>query len=157
MPNLVRLSHHLPPQQPLPCTGGRMRKLTRRMTSFYESYLREHDITLTQYSLLSNLGREPQTLLQLADRLETDRTTLTRNLRLLIEQGWVDEVPGTDARQRRLVLTARGHQFRPRVHATWQRAQLALEQQLGRDFVADLNQRLEDALLRLKPSLAEEN
>jgi len=134
-----------------------MRKLTRRMTSFYEGYLREHDITLTQYSLLANLGREPQTLWQLADRLETDRTTLTRNLRLLIEQGWVAEVPGADARERRLVLTTRGYRFRKLAHATWQRAQLALERQLGRDFVADLNQRLEDALQRLKPALAEEN
>ncbi len=134
-----------------------MRKLTRRMTSFYESYLREHDITLTQYSMLSNLGREPQTLSQLADRLETDRTTLTRNLRALVEQGWVAEVPGADARERRLVLTTRGHQFRKLAHATWRRAQLALEQQLGRAFVADLNRRLEDALQRLKPALAEDN
>ncbi len=134
-----------------------MRKLTRRMTTFYEHYLRECGITLTQYSMLSNLDTEPQTLQQLADRLETDRTTLTRNLRALLDQGWVAEIPGGDARQRRVALTPKGHQFRKHAHAIWSRSQLALEAVLDRDFVAALNQQLEEALTRLKPALGEEN
>lgn len=145
------------PPLPLACTGGRLRKLTRRSTSFYELHLRDIGVTLVQYSMLSNLGTEAQTLRQLAARLETDRTTLTRNLQALLAQGWVAEVPGADARQRRLVLTVAGQRFRKHAHAVWSRAQLALEQQLGREFVADLNQRLEEALTRLKPALAEEN
>lgn len=142
---------------PLACTGARMRKLTRRMTSFYGQYLRGIGITLGQYSILAHLGAEPQTLLQLADRLETDRTTLTRNLRALVGSGWVAEVPGGDARERRLVLTATGHKFRKQAHASWSRAQLALESQLGRDFAANLNAQLENALAKLKPALPEEN
>jgi DNA-binding MarR family transcriptional regulator len=134
-----------------------MRKLTRRMTSFYEQHLRDIGITLTQYSMLANLDTEPQTLLQLADRLETDRTTLTRNLKALIDNGWVTEAPGDDARQRRLLLTAAGHKFRKQAHAIWSRAQIALEAQLGRDFVANLNAQLENALARLKPALPEDN
>ena len=142
---------------PLPCTGARMRKLTRRMTVFYEQYLREIGITLGQYSMLAHLDADPQTLLQLADRLETDRTTLSRSLAALVDNGWVAEVPGNDARQRRLVLTAAGHKFRKQAHAVWRRAQLALEAQLGRDFAANLNAQLENALSRLKPALPEEN
>ncbi len=134
-----------------------MRKLTRRMTSFYELYLRERGITLAQYSLLSNLQSEPQTLLELAQRIEADRTTLSRSLKPLVEAGWVAEVPGLDARQRLLVLTAAGHKFRKQAHATWARAQLALEEQLGREFTARLNDQLEEALYRLKPALTGEN
>ena len=143
--------------QPLACTGGRMRKLTRRMTSFYGQYLRGIGITLGQYSMLAHLGAEAQTLLQLADRLETDRTTLTRNLKALTGNGWVAEVAGDDARERRLVLTVAGHKFRRKAHASWSRAQLALEAQLGRDFAANLNAQLENALSRLKPALEEDN
>ncbi len=142
---------------PLPCTGARMRKLTRRMTTFYEHYLRECGITLTQYSILSNIDAEPQTLLQLALRLETDRTTLTRNLRALLEQGWAAEIPGEDARQRRVALTPAGFKFRRHANTVWSRAQLALEALLDRDFVANLNLQLEEALIRLKPALNEEN
>jgi DNA-binding MarR family transcriptional regulator len=142
---------------PLACTGARMRKLARRITSFYGQYLRGIGITLGQYSMLAHLGAEPQTLLQLAARLETDRTTLTRNLKALLANGWVAEVAGGDARERRLVLTTAGHKFRKQAQLAWRRAQFALEAQLGRDFVGRLNTQLENALARLKPALPEEN
>jgi DNA-binding MarR family transcriptional regulator len=145
------------PDSPLPCTGGRLRKLTRRMTSFYEQHLRSIGIKLSQYSVLMNISTEPQTLLQLAARLEMDRTTLTRSLKPMIDQGWVAEVAGDDARQRLLILTACGHRFRKQAQQVWHDAQLALEAQLGRNFVADLNAQLDRALSQLKPALAEEN
>lgn len=142
---------------PLPCTGGRLRKLTRRMTSFYEQHLRTIGLKLSQYSVLMNISTEPQTLLRLAARLEMDRTTLTRSLKSLVDAGWVAEVPSDDARQRMLVLTASGQRFRTEAQHVWREAQLALEEQLGRDFVADLNAQLERALSQLKPGLPEEN
>lgn len=142
---------------PLPCTGGRLRKLTRRMTSFYEQHLRGIGLKLSQYSVLMNISREPQTLRQLADRLEMDRTTLTRSLKPLVDRGWVAEAAGDDARQRLLILTPSGQRFRQEAQATWRQAQLSLEAQLGREFVLNLNTQLESALSHLKPGLPEEN
>lgn len=142
---------------PLPCTGGRLRKLTRRMTSFYEQRLRTIGLKLSQYSVLMNISTEPQSLLQLAARLEMDRTTLTRSLKPLVECGWVAEAPADDARQRLLVLTTSGQHFRKRAQRVWREAQSALETQLGRDFVVALNAQLERALSQLKPGLPEEN
>lgn len=142
---------------PLPCTGARARRLTRRMTSFYEHYLRGVGITLPQYSLLACLSDSPQPLTQLAECLEMDRTTLTRNLRPLLDRGWVTEVIGQDARLRLLVLTRAGARFRARADKHWKSAQLALEDKLGRDFVAKLNAQLEQALSRLKLGLPDEN
>jgi DNA-binding MarR family transcriptional regulator len=135
---------------PLPCTGARARRLTRRLTSFYEHHLRGVGITLPQYSLLMRLSDVPQPLTRLAQCLEMDRTTLTRNLRPLLERGWVEETAGPDARRRLLLLTRAGARFRARANARWKHAQLTLENQLGRDFVAGLNARLEQALRRLK-------
>ncbi len=146
-----------PAQQPLPCTGARLRKLTRRITSFYEQHLRAIDIKLSQYSVLMHLSAEPQSLLHLADCLEMDRTTLTRSLKTLVDKGWVREVAGTDARQRLLILTASGNRFRTRAQRLWSNAQFALEEQLGRNFVAGLNEQLERALSQLKPALPEDN
>jgi DNA-binding MarR family transcriptional regulator len=142
---------------PLPCTGARLRRLTRRMTSFYEQHLRLIGLKLGQYSLLSRLGSEPQSLINLADALEMDRTTLSRGLQPLLAQGWVAEVRGRDARQRCYVLTGDGLRFRKEAHRHWQRAQLALEDHLGRAFTANLQAQLEQALARLKPALAEDN
>ncbi len=144
-------------EKPLACTGARARRLTRRLTSFYEAHLRDSGLKLTQYSLLMHLDKTPRALHQLASLLELDRTTLTRSLKPLIEQGWVAGVVGPDARCRCVVLTAEGRVVRQIALRQWCVAQRALEDELGRDYIARLNEQLEEALLRLKPLLPEEN
>lgn len=143
--------------QPLICTGARLRRLTRRVTAYYEHHMRDSGLKLSQYSLLAQLSEVPQSLTALADRMEIDRTTLTRSLQPLLDQGWVAESSGTDARQRRFVRTASGTRARNAARKYWRQAQLALELHLGRDFVANLHTQLEQALSRLKPALPEDN
>jgi DNA-binding MarR family transcriptional regulator len=143
--------------QPLVCTGARLRRLTRRVTAFYEHHMRDSGLKLSQYSLLAQLSEVPQSLTALADRMEIDRTTLTRSLQPLLEQGLVGESSGADARQRLFVLTANGARVRTGARKQWRHAQLALELHLGRDFVANLHSQLEQALSRLKPALPEDN
>ena len=143
--------------QPLACTGARLRRLTRRVTAFYEHHMRDSGLKLSQYSLLAQLSEVPQSLTALADRMEIDRTTLTRSLQPLLEQGLIGEPAGADARRRLFVLTADGLRARAGARKQWRQAQLALEEHLGRDFVANLHTRLEQALSRLKPALPEDN
>lgn len=127
------------------------------MTVFYEQYLRGAGLRLGQYSILAHLSSEPQSLVELAARLEMDRTTLSRGLRPLIANGWVVESRGTDARQHLFALSGAGRDLREIAHARWCEAQLALEASLDRDFVAALHDSLDRALQRLKPILPEEN
>jgi DNA-binding MarR family transcriptional regulator len=142
---------------PVACTGARLRRLTRRVTAFYEHHMRATGLKLSQYSLLAQLSDTPQSLTALADRMEIDRTTLTRSLQPLLEQGLVGESSGADARQRLFVLTADGLSLRTSARKQWRQAQLALEGHLGRDFVSNLHTQLEQALSRLKPALPEDN
>lgn len=142
---------------PLPCTGARLRRLTRRVTAFYELHLRAAGVRLTQYSILAHLDRAPQPLTALAERLEMDRTTLTRGMRPLIASGWVNETRGDDARRHLFALTSAGMEQHALARAHWETAQRALEDALERDFVEQLNQTLEEGLARLKPALPEDN
>ena len=142
---------------PVACTGARLRRLTRRVTAFYEHHMRASGLKLSQYSLLAQLSDAPQSLTALADRMEIDRTTLTRSLQPLLEQRLVGESTGTDARQRLFVLTQSGARLRADARKQWRQAQVALELHLGRDFVANLHTQLEQALSRLKPALPEDN
>ncbi|WP_186300254.1 MarR family winged helix-turn-helix transcriptional regulator [Denitromonas ohlonensis] len=142
---------------PLACTGARLRRLTRRVTVFYEQYLRSVGLRLTQYSLLAHLELEPQPLQVLAEKLEMDRTTLTRGIKPLVAAGWIVQTPGADARQRLLALSPEGVELRARAREVWARAQGELEAVMDRDFVAELNLNLDAALLRLKPALPEDN
>lgn len=142
---------------PLPCTGARARRLTRRLTSFYEQQLRTIGLKLGQYSLLMHLSEQPQSMSELATLLEMDRTTLTRNLGPLLDHGWVKALTGSDARRHLFALSEDGLRFRQQARQHWEQAQLALEAQLGRDFVSALNRQLELALERLKPILPDDN
>src|SRR5689334_6113376 len=142
---------------PLACTGARLRRLTRRVTAHYEHHLRTTGLNLSQYSLLVHLSETAESLSALADRMEIDRTTLSRNLQPLLDRGLVEEAGGSDGRQRLFVLSANGARLRASARKQWRQAQLALEHHLGRDFVANLHTQLEQALSRLKPALPEEN
>ena len=143
--------------QALACTGARLRRLTRRVTAFYEHHMRDSGLKLSQYSLLAQLSEVPRSLTALADLMDIDRTTLTRSLQPLLEQGWVAESSGSDARQRLFVRTASGARACNAARKYWRQAQLALEQHLGREFVANFHARLDQALSRLKPALPEDN
>jgi DNA-binding MarR family transcriptional regulator len=142
---------------PVACTGARLRRLSRRVTVHYEHHLRTMGLKLSQYSLLVHLSDRPESMNALAERMEIDRTTLSRNLQPLLDRGLVRETSGSDGRQRLFVLSANGARLRAAARKQWRQAQVALEQHLGRDFVANLHTQLEQALSRLKPALPEEN
>jgi len=146
-----------PPVAATPCTAACLRRAARRVTAFYEPYLWSAGLTLSQYSLLSNLSHEAQSQSRLAARLEMDRTTLTRNLKPLIERHLVAVAAGADARQRWYSLTRAGHALRREARGRWTAAQQALESTLGPGLVAILHRGLDRALSKLKPMLPKEN
>ena len=65
----------------------------------YDEYLRPAGLRITQYRFLKNvLAREPVSVNQLAEATVTDRTTLTRNLRVLRQGGLIRIREGEDRR-----------------------------------------------------------
>ena len=133
------------------CTCAALRKLTRTVTRLYDSHLAEAGMKTTQYSLLRTIAQESLPMAELARRLSTERTTLTRNLRPLIDAGWVDLEPGADARQRIVVITPAGRDAIAAARTAWRRAQTALEVTLGRANVEELQRNAEQALATLTP------
>ena len=133
------------------CTCAALRRLTRTVTRLYDSHLAEAGMKTTQYSLLRTIAQESLPMAELARRLSTERTTLTRNLRPLIDAGWVALEPGADARQRIVVITPPGRDAIATARAAWRRAQTALETTLGRANVQELQRNAEQALATLTP------
>ncbi len=62
-----------------------------------------------------------------------DRTTLTRNLKLLIKEQLVRSLEGEDRRMRRVLLTQEGEQALKRAWPLWQEAHARIECALGRE------------------------
>ena len=138
------------------CTCFRLRKLTRRVTQHYDQHLAAAGLRITQFSLLSMLEyAESLSVSELAERLEMDRTTLSRNLGPLQAAGWVETGAGRDARSRALRITAAGRETWAQAKPHWRRAQDELNQALGLEQVAGLHGLLDDSLARFRLAQAE--
>jgi DNA-binding MarR family transcriptional regulator len=144
------------PTAPAPgCTCFKLRRLTRRVTALYDDEIGRAGMKTTQYSLLNNLMRGPLTLSALANRLAMDRTTLTRNLKPLLEQRWIEEARGADARSKQLAITPAGRAAVERARPHWRAAQRTIERTLDPDLVARLHALLDEAARRVAPLVRE--
>jgi DNA-binding MarR family transcriptional regulator len=131
-------------KQPQGCTNFKLRQLLRSVARLYDAQLALTGLKTTQYSLLSHvLALGPIAPNALATSMGLDASTLTRNLRPLIEQGWCEQGPGADARSRSITITAAGRLKHAEARAHWKRAQLSLNQRLGDEQVVALHAMIE--------------
>lgn len=132
------------------CTCFRLKKLTRAVSRLYDQHMAAVGLKTTQYSLLKCVATQSLPIAELASRLHAERTTLTRNLKPLLDAGWVVLAAGLDSRQRIVTITAGGRDLLKRARQAWRHAQNHIEQTLGLTFVHDLNLQLDTALLLME-------
>ncbi len=132
---------------PAGCSSFKLRQLSRRVSQHFDRIVGAAGLKTTQYSLLSHIARlgaaRPG---DLAQQMEMDASTLSRNLQPLVAQGWVVVQPGSDARSRSVSLTADGRDKRVQAQREWKRAQLALNERLGDARVVRLHALIDQCL-----------
>jgi DNA-binding MarR family transcriptional regulator len=109
------------------------------VTQWYDAALRPAGLRITQFTLLQALARAGQPMTQgaLGEVLAVDSTTLTRTLRPLERSQWIRRAAGTDARERRIELSAQGRRLLERAAPAWERVQRRFRAELGpRDWAA---------------------
>ena len=109
------------------CVCFAVRRAARAITQHYDRQLRPAGLRVTQFSVLAVLSHgEPRPVNRVASRLGMDRTTLTRNLRPLIDRGYVALEAGEDSRVRLVRITARGKAAAAAALPHWRRAQRSM-------------------------------
>ena len=142
---------------PQGCTNLRLRQLMRRVSQHYDAEMARCGLKTTQYSLLSHvLKLGPIRPGDLATEMKMDASTLTRNLRPLVDAGWVTLQAGTDARSRLVHITDAGRDKRAEAQRHWKAAQLALNETLGVERVMALHALVDDSLDLLTAQPAQE-
>ena len=144
------------PVRSVACTCFALRKLSRTVTRLYDQHLAHAGLKTTQFSLLRWAAHEALPVAELAARMAVERTTLTRNLKLLTEAGWIELRPGADARQKLVIATDTGRDKIREAKKFWQAAQKEVQDTLGAETVAALHLQLDHALLELTPLLEHE-
>jgi len=123
----------------LACSCFAARRAARAITQHFERHLKPSGLTVGQFTALAVLSLAgPLPLTRLADELAVERTTLTRNLRTLLDQGWVSEVGSGDRRVRRLEVTRQGIAAARAALPYWHKAQKSIAGRLGGDAIRAL-------------------
>jgi DNA-binding MarR family transcriptional regulator len=116
----------------LPCACQNLRRVTRLVTRIYGQELRNADIEISHFGLLTALAIVGETNQKaLSAGFAMDSTTLTRTLARLRKQGWIQVRPGKDRRERVFRLTEQGKRQMAIAQPHWQAAERRLRKALG--------------------------
>jgi DNA-binding MarR family transcriptional regulator len=119
------------------CVLMRTRLISRVITGIYDKKLRPFGIGSAQFILLAVIYQiEPATRAKIGRFHHQDRSTLTRNLKVILSEGWVEEIQDqADGRSRSILLTKAGIDLLLKAEPAWQAAQSQAKALLGKDGV----------------------
>lgn len=139
---IIRVDTAVKPQG---CTNLKLRQLMRRVAQLYDAEVGKTGLRGTQYSLLSHVVKlGPVRPVDLARAMKVEASTLTRNLRPLVDAGLLTMEPGPDARSRLVSATPAGREKRTEAQRRWRVAQESLNQRLGARRVLALHALLDE-------------
>jgi DNA-binding MarR family transcriptional regulator len=131
------------------CIAGRLRLLNRVVTNLYDDALRPFGIRLSQGSILAVTAKlgvaRPADVCSI---LELDASTLSRTVERMVENGWLEILPGDDGRHHPFRLTAQGKQLMDEAVPAWEAAQVRAQKLIGDD-----GQKLLDSVIKRIKSL----
>jgi DNA-binding MarR family transcriptional regulator len=113
------------------CYCTEFRRTANALTGIYDDALRPAGLKITQLSLLRTLGRlgeAPYT--DIAAELGLDKTTISRNIKLLIEAGWITISGDEDARHKVAKLSPAGAKKLREGNKYWRDAQAQVESEM---------------------------
>ncbi len=121
------------------CACFNLRRASRLVSQHFDQILRPSGLKITQFSLLVAATMNPELRLgKLARIMGMDRTTLSRNLRLLEKKEMVQLGEGQDKREVRVTLTDKGTRALHTAMPLWQQAQEQIEFGVGPDKWQDM-------------------
>ncbi|MGP8432407.1 MarR family winged helix-turn-helix transcriptional regulator [Paraburkholderia fungorum] len=113
------------------CYCTQFRRSANALTSVYDNALRPLGLKITQLTLLRGLDRlGSATYNEIATELSLDKTTISRNIKLLIDAGWVDVSSDDDARYKLATLSPAGARVLKEAEPYWRAAQNQVEKEL---------------------------
>lgn len=138
------------------CVFYNLRRVGRLVGQVFDAHLAKAGIKSTQFSLLSALNfLAPITLGDFAEKIDIDRTTLTRNLKVLEKEGLLEINQGKDRRTRLIQLTVKGKDLTREAVPYWKEAQTAILSHFGDERWQDMMEELESLAVIARENVRE--
>ncbi len=121
-----------------PCLCANLRSAARAITDLFNEELRASGLLITQFSTLAEAKRlEGPGIAELARSVGLERTTLTRNLKVLQSMGYV-VVSGHVGKTQSVKVTKKGDAALAAGGPLWLKAQQKIAHLLGKRLSADI-------------------
>lgn len=135
------------------CLSALLRRTERLVTRHYDAYLTKAGVSAVQLPILAIVATADEpTFRLLAEELELDRSTLSRNLAVLERMGLLSIAASSGPKPGPIGLTTKGRAALRRAHTLWRKAHRELEGTLsgqemsaGLTFLRDLRRGARDA------------
>ena len=114
------------------CFANRLRTASRAISRHYDAVLKPLDLKVSQLSVLAaaSMSDGQLTIVELANSLGMDRSTLSRNFSPLERRGFIQLGPEERHRARRVALTPNGTAILSEAYKLWKEAQISLAAEL---------------------------
>lgn len=127
-----------------PCYCINLKRATNSITKFYDKMFEGTGLTVSQFSLLNDIKFiEPCSNAELADYAKLDRSTITRNLKILRERGYIIDLSTNESRDSQVSLTDLGCEKIESCSVLWKEAQESIKEKVGSDNIKQLRKLLE--------------
>jgi DNA-binding MarR family transcriptional regulator len=114
------------------CLALRVRRLSRRVSRYYDGALAQLGIDTSQFNILTVIGASaPVALIEVSEALDLDPSTLSRTLKTLRESGLVEAIGGRGRGGLVLSLTSSGQDLMAQAVGVWRAAQEKLSVAVG--------------------------
>lgn len=138
------------------CYCTQFRRSANALTGIYDQELKSVGLKVTQLTLLRAIDQVgAPTFNEVAIAVGLNTSTISRNLKLLIDAGWVKVSGDADARVKVAALTVSGSRMLKKAEPHWRRAQEQVEALMSQHLNAAGKAAL-GAALEAMPSVASE-
>ena len=120
------------------CIADKFRLLNRVVTNLYDEALSPIGITTSQMNILVVVAKYGEaTSNKVCHWLHLEKSTFSRNVRLLKDNGWIESIPG-EGRSHKLRLTSKGTEILNKGLPLWKGAQAQANSMLGETSVDEV-------------------
>ena len=133
------------------CVCFGIRKASRAITQICDESLRRSSLRSTQFTILLALSQHGSiTIGKLAEELWIDPTALSRNLKPLERENYIEIQPGSDQRTRFISLSTKGKEKTSEALEHWNETQQKLKDIINADDLAQIKSSLSVLLSTIK-------
>ena len=123
------------------CIAVRVRLINRVITALYDEALRPFALRISQANILSAIALLGESRPADVSRvLRIEKSTLSRDVELMKQNGWLESDPPAGGRNQTIRLTPQGAKLLAKIQPSWEKAQAEAKLLIGEDGEAALQQ-----------------